>query len=76
MAEDVSKLVVGYCYYNGDGDNVVAHWSGQSHGVTVEYETTNVEATFYVSPIWNMREKGVALVDETGQMVVNRRENR
>lgn len=51
-------------------------WHGEAHGVTVSYQTLDLEAEFWVSPIWNMRQKGVALVDSSGRMVKNERRDR
>jgi hypothetical protein len=51
-------------------------WKGEAHGVTVVHYTTDDTAVYWVSPIWTMREKGVALVDLTGQMVKQERKDR
>lgn len=51
-------------------------WHGEAHGVHVSYRTLDLEAEFWVSPIWNMRQKGVALVDLSGQMVKHERRDR
>lgn len=56
---------------------VIQHvWHARSHGVEVIYKTADIEARYWVSPIWNMREKGVALIDSSGQMVKCERRDR
>ena len=51
-------------------------WTGEAHGVKVVHHTTDDTAFYWVSPIWTMRQKGVALVDLTGQMVKQERRDR
>lgn len=51
-------------------------WTGEAHGCVATFTTYDTEAEFFVSPIWNMRQKGVALVDEHGTMVANERSDR
>jgi hypothetical protein len=51
-------------------------WTGEAHGCVAQFLTYDTEAEFFVSPIWNMRQKGVALVDEHGTMVANERTDR
>lgn len=67
----VCKL--GYTSTMGNQPNV---WFGEAHGVEVQFETFDYDAEFWVSPIWTMREKGVALVDSHGTMVKNERRDR
>jgi hypothetical protein len=62
-------------YGNGQG-NVVIKWSATAYGVTVTFTTTDPDLTLYASPIYNMRQVGIALVDETGTMRVNNRRDR
>lgn len=47
-----------------------------AHDVVVSYITADPTMRLWVSPILTMREKGVALVDESGQMIVHRRVDR
>jgi hypothetical protein len=51
-------------------------WHGEAHGVKVSLTTEDLWAEYWVSPIWTMREKGVALVDKNGNMVKNERRDR
>lgn len=77
MALDVSTLDQGYVSYSITDDGVTyAIWTAEAHGVRIGYETFDVDALFYVSPIWNMRQKGVSLVDQHGVMVKNERRDR
>lgn len=53
---------------------VVEHvWYGAANGVPIVMVTSDLDAEFWVSPILNMREQGVSLVDSSGQMVINQR---
>lgn len=61
---------------NGHGDIIRRTWSATAHGVTVYHTTEDLDLTLYASPIYNMREVGIALVDETGTMRVNKRRDR
>lgn len=51
-------------------------WYAEANGVSLIYHTEDLIAEFWVSPIWTMREKGVALVDSSGTMVKNERSDR
>lgn len=51
-------------------------WTAEAHGVRLEYVSYDPDAEYWVSPIWTMREKGVALVDKSGAMVKNVRRDR
>lgn len=51
-------------------------WRGEAHGEVAFFTTNDPDLKLYVSPIFTMREKGVALVDENGFMRVNRRSDR
>lgn len=51
-------------------------WRGEAHGEVANFVTNDPDLKLYVSPIFTMREKGVALVDENGYMRVNRRRDR
>jgi hypothetical protein len=76
---DVSTLKKAYPSYGIDvnhPDTSFVVWSGEAHGVKVAYLTYDLDAEFWVSPIWTMREKGVALVDKNGNMVKNERRDR
>lgn len=59
-----------------NGCVVTRVWYGEAHGVEITYRTQDLDATFWVSPIWTMREKGVALVNSHGIMVKNERRDR
>lgn len=51
-------------------------WHAEAHGMRVSFQTFDLIAEFWVSPIWNMREKGVALIDSGGHMVKCERSDR
>jgi hypothetical protein len=51
-------------------------WSGEAHGVRAYFTSADETLEIFISPIFTMREKGVALVDQTGTMRVNRRRDR
>lgn len=48
-------------------------WHAEANGVHISYQTLDLDEEFWVSPIWTMRERGVALVDSSGTMVKNER---
>jgi hypothetical protein len=77
MALDVNTLEKAWARTVELDQGVVSiTWTAEAHGVTIEYVSYDLEAVFYVSPIWNMRQKGVSLVDEQGVMVKNERRDR
>lgn len=78
MAVDVNGLRKAYVAlgYHAPDQTFPNVWTGEAHGVTVTYETEDFEAEYWVSPILNMRQKGVALVDSAGQMVKCERRDR
>jgi hypothetical protein len=49
---------------------------GSAHGLSIEYRTEDPDVELWVSPIFTMREKGVALVNNEGTMVANVRRDR
>lgn len=51
-------------------------WSGVAHGVRAEFSSVDGSLQLFVSPIYTMREQGVALVDQSGTMRVNVRRDR
>jgi hypothetical protein len=51
-------------------------WAGEAHGVAIIHVSYDLDAEFWVSPIWTMSQKGVALVDKAGHMVKNERRDR
>lgn len=63
-------------YGDGHGKIIKTVWSATAYGVVVTLTTTDPDLTLYASPIYNMREVGIALVDETGTMRVNKRRDR
>ena len=73
MALDVNTLAKAHREYSTEHGT---KWVGLAHGVQVSYVSLDPTAEFWVSPIWTMREKGVALVDSSGQMVANNRRDR
>jgi hypothetical protein len=48
-------------------------WHAEANDCHVSYQTLDLEAEYWVSPILTMREQGVALIDNSGQMVKNSR---
>jgi hypothetical protein len=59
-----------------DGQVTMHVWHAEAHGVHVSYQTADLTEKFWVSPIRTMREKGVALIDSSGQMVKHERKDR
>ena len=51
-------------------------WTATAFDVTVSVTTNDQDLTLYAQPIHTMREVGVALVDESGNMQANRRRDR
>jgi len=51
-------------------------WHAEAHGVELVFTTPDLDSEYWVSPIKTMREKGVALIDSSGQMIVNERRDR
>jgi hypothetical protein len=79
MSLDVSQLSLAHrqdCEPDDFCSYAYVRWSGEAHGVIVFHYTEDLTAKFWVSPIWNMRQKGVALVDSSGRMVKNERKDR
>lgn len=72
MALDVTVLE----FAEVRGDSGYNLWTAEANGCKVSLVTSDLEALFYVSPIWNMRQQGVSLVDSSGQMVANERRDR
>lgn len=60
----------------GDETPVSRTWYAEAYGVTVTYTTEDLHLELYRDVICNMREVGVALVDETGTMRANNRRDR
>lgn len=58
------------------GQYVCTVFEATCHGVTIRYSTIDPQLDLWASPIWTMREKGVALVDAHGNMVANKRRDR
>jgi hypothetical protein len=73
---DVNTLDKAIPSHQLGGEHPYVVWTGEAHGIAVAYLCYDLEAEFWVSPIWNMRQKGVALVDKTGAMVKNERRDR
>jgi hypothetical protein len=59
-----------------NGELMARIWYGEANGTRVKWMTKDIDSEFWVSPILNMRQKGVALVDHSGQMVTNERRDR
>jgi hypothetical protein len=51
-------------------------WTASAWGLTVTYTTDNLDLVLFADPIENMRQVGIALVDESRIMRVNRRRDR
>lgn len=56
-----------------NGEVVRKIWHAKAHGVYLSYRTEDLTAEYWVASILTMRQKGVALVDSSGQMVKNER---
>jgi len=65
-----------YSVINSGPAPVYTVWTAEAHGIAVCYISYDPEAEYWVSPIWNMRQKGVALVDSGGNMVKHERKDR
>lgn len=77
MALDVNELDEADVTYVQMNDNVGMNvWSAEAWGVAISYQELDLTAKYWVSPIWNMRQRGVALVDASGQMVKCERRDR
>lgn len=59
-----------------NGTTTIKVWYAEAHDLKISYQTLDLDAEYWVSPIFNMREKGVSLIDSSGQMVKNRRIDR
>lgn len=77
MAIDVNTLKLAEHNQVRMNGSVTMHiWQAEAYGVRISYQTLDLDAKFWVSPILTMRQEGVALVDCTGQMVKNERRSR
>lgn len=78
VSVDISELQ--YADYevfeDGAGEYVATVFYAEAHGVRVSYRVEDPDLDLWISPIWTMREKGVALVDSSGQMVKCERRDR
>jgi hypothetical protein len=74
---DVSQLAEAeWSEVRSNGVEYMRIWYAEAHGVELTHHERDLEAQYWVSPIWNMREKGVALIDSSGQMVKCERRDR
>jgi len=51
-------------------------WTASAWGLTISYTTSNLDLVLFADPIENMREVGIALVDESRVMRANKRRDR
>ena len=76
MSIDVDSLEEAEWAQYVHGSWTMRTFYAEAHGVMIDYRTTDLDLRLWVSSIWNMRQKGVALVDSTGAMVKCERRDR